>query len=189
MSTSDMSREMDWANALDACPVGMAGWKKFEDICTEILEYLFMPPLEKPIEQARTYSGVNRRDMVFPNRNIEAGNNNAEKNWHLLYKELDARMILFEFKNYDSMEIGHEEVSQSANYLTNTMGRLGIIIGTKLPNESAHRQRNTIFSNQKKVILFLTKENLKEMLDIKARGEEPSNFIVDLLESFYIQYE
>ena len=184
-----MSKETDLAKALDDCPVGNAGWKQFEDICTEILEYLFMPALEKPIEQAHTYSGVNRRDMVLPNRNIEEGNTQAEKNWHLLYRELDARMILFEYKNYNATEIGHEEVIQSANYLTQPMGRLGIIVGSKLPNESAHRQRNTIYSNQHKVILFLTKDHLKEMLDIKLRGEEPSNLIVDLVELFYIQHE
>ncbi len=184
-----MSREADLKAALDGCPVGSVGWKQFEDLCTEVLEYLFAPPLGKPIEQARTYSGVNRRDMVFPNRNVDEGQTTAEKNWHLLYRELDARMILFEYKNYDATEIGHEEVIQSANYLTKPMGRLGIIVGTKLPNESAHRQRNTIYTNQQKVILFLTKEHLKEMLDMKERGEEPSNLIVDLEELFFIQHE
>lgn len=184
-----MSRESDLAKKLDACPVGRTGWKQFEDVCTEVLEYLFMPPLSKPIEQARTYSGVNRRDMVFPNRNIDAGNTPAENNWHLLYSELDARMILFEYKNYDTNEIGHEEIIQAANYLTKPMGRLAIIVGTKLPNDSAHKQRNTIYTYDKKVILFMTKENLKEMLDIKERGGEPSDFIVDLEELFFIQHE
>lgn len=184
-----MSRETDLARALDSCPAGRATWKQFEDICTEILEYLFSPALAKPIEQAHTYSGVNRRDMVFPNRNVDGATTPAEKNWHLLFVELDARMILFEYKNYDATEIGHEEVIQSANYLTQPMGRLGIMVGTKLPNESAHRQRNTIYTNQRKIILFMTKEHLKEMLDMKARGEEPSNLIVDLVEAFYIQHE
>ena len=113
----------------------------------------------------------------------------TEKNWHLLYKEHDARLVLFEFKNYDVTEIGHEEIIQSANYLTNTIGRLGIVVGSKLPNESAHRQRNTIYTNYRKEILFLTKEHLKEMLDMKARGDEPSNLIVDLEELFYVQHE
>lgn len=189
MIISPMSKEADLTKALYDCPVGKAGWKQFEDICTEILVYLFSPALAKPIEQARTYSGVNRRDMVFPNRNLENGNTPAEKNWHLLYEELGARMILFEYKNYDTSEIGHEEVIQAANYLTKTMGNLGIIVGTKQPSDSAHRQRNTTYTNQGKLILFLTKDDLKEMLDIKARGEEPSNMIVDLVERFYIQHE
>lgn len=184
-----MSKESDLTKALDACPKGRTGWKQFEDICTEILEYLFMPALGKPIEQARTYSGVSRRDMVFPNRNIEIGSSLAEKNWHLLYCELDARMILFEYKNYDRQKIGQDEVRQAADYLTSTMGRLGFIVGTKLPSESAHRKRNTIFTERKILILFLTTDHLKEMLDMKARGDEPSDLIIDLEERFFIQHE
>lgn len=184
-----MSEEARLKKALDACPAGKAAWKQFEDICTEVLEHLFCPPLEKAKRQARTYSGVERRDAVFPNRNLEDGLTEAERNWHLLYMEHNARMVLFEFKNYDISEIGHEEIIQAANYLTNTMGRLGFIVGTKLPNDSAHRQRNTIYTNEHKLILFLTKDHLKEMLDIKERGEEPSNLLVDLVEIFYIQHE
>jgi hypothetical protein len=69
------------------------------------------------------------------------------------------------------------------------MGRMGIMICSKPPVDSAHRQRNTIYSNDKKVIIFLTKEHLKEMLAMKERGEEPSDLIIDLVEQFYIQHE
>ena len=61
--------------------------------------------------------------------------------------------------------------------------------GSRRSSGSAHRQRNTIYTNQQKVILFLTKEHLKEMLDLKERGEEPSYLIVDLEELFFIQHE
>jgi len=40
-----------------------------------------------------------------------------------------------------------------------------------------------------KVILFVTKENLKEMLFIKERGDDPADLIVDLVEWFYLQHE
>ena len=39
------------------------------------------------------------------------------------------------------------------------------------------------------MILFLTKDHLKEMLFIKERGEEPSDLIRDLVEWFYLQHE
>ena len=127
---------------------------------------------------------------MCPNRNITANDDASVKNWHHLYVELNARMILFEFKNYDATEIGHEEVNQTRNYLTTPMGQLAIMVCSKKPNESAHRQRNTIYSTgEKKVILFITKENLKEMLAMKERGEQPSDLIVDLVEQFYIQHE
>lgn len=174
---------------LDACPLGRAGWVQFEDLCTEILMFLFVPPLNAPTRQARTYSGVNRRDAIMPNRNFVANDSAETKNWHHLFLELNARMILFEFKNYDLTNIGHEEVNQTRNYMTTPMGRLSIMICSVDPVESAHRQRNTVFSAEQKVILFINKDQLKEMLAMKERGEQPSDLIIDLVERFYIQHE
>lgn len=178
-----MSQITDLVTRLDLCPVGERGWREFEDLCVEILEFLFVPPLVRPIVQPRTYSGTNRRDAVFPNRNFD-----EKHGWGLLLRELEARMVLFEFKNYGTTDIGHEEVIQTDNYLTQPMGRLAIMVCSKLPNHSAHIQRNTIYSRNRKIVLFLTKEHLKEMLFIKERGEDPSDLIVDLVERFHLQH-
>jgi hypothetical protein len=169
---------------LHACPGGQAGWHAYEDICIEILTFLFVPPLTKPKIQPRTLSGIDRRDAIFPNRNITRDNN-----WGQLYRELGARMILAEFKNFDSTDIGKEEINQARNYLTPTMGRLAIVCCNKIPNEAAHIKRNTIFSEEKKVILFLTPDDLREMMFIKERGEDPADLIIDKLEWFYLQHE
>ena len=179
-----MSHETDLIDRLNACGSGHEHWRSFENICTEILEYLFVPPLNRAISQPRTYSGTNRRDAVFPNRNFDERNN-----WGLLLRDLNARMVLFEFKNYDTTDIGHEEVIQTDNYLNEAMGRLAIMICSKIPDNGAHIQRNTIYSRSRKVILFLTKEHLREMLFIKERGEDPSDLLVDLVEQFYLQHE
>lgn len=184
-----MSQVTDFIQRLDSCPLGAAGWSQFEDLCTEILEFLFVPPLRPAQRQARTYSGINRRDAVLPNRNIAANDQLNSANWYHLFQELDARMVLFEFKNYDNTDIGPEEVNQALNYLTNPIGRFAILVCSKPPNNQAHIRRNTIYSNDNKVILFITKEQLKEMLGMKERNEDPSDFIMDLLELFYIQYE
>jgi hypothetical protein len=169
---------------LDACPAGLAGWAQFEDIGREVLEFLFCPPLIAPIIQARTYSGIDRRDAVFPNRNHGAGNH-----WGHLLAELNARMILVEFKNYDETEIGKEEVNQTRNYLSAPMGRLALMVVNKLPSRAAHIKRNTIFTQDGKVILFITAEHLKEMLYMKERGEDPADLVMDALERFYLQHE
>ena len=86
-------------------------------------------------------------------------------------------MILFEFKNYDASDITNEEVNQTRNYLNAPMGRLAVMICSKSPVESAHRQRNIAFTQEKKVILFITMEELKELLAIKERGEYPSDLL------------
>jgi len=179
-----MSESKKLVDKLLSCPPGYAGWKEFEDLCIEILRYLFVPPLSEPKIQPRTLSGIDRRDAVFPNRNFGATNT-----WGNLLQELNARMILFEFKNYDFTEIGKDEVNQTRDYMTEPMGRLAIMVCSKLPDDSAHIKRNTVFSSEKKVILFLTKDHLKEMLFIKERGEDPADLIIDLIEWFYLQHE
>lgn len=174
---------------LDACPLGSAGWAEFENVCTDILTYLFVPPLQNPHRQAKTLSQINRRDAIYPNRNNTPNGTANSKNWHYLYQDLDAKLILVEYKNYDATDIGPDEVNCALNYLTNPMGRLAILVCSKDPNHQAHIRRNTIYTNDKKVILFVTKDHLKEMLAMKERGEDPSDLIIDLIDLFYIQHE
>ena len=169
---------------LEACPAGHIGWVEFEKICIEILSSLFVPPLNAPIVQPRTYSGIDRRDAVFPNRNKD-----DDSIWGQLYQELGARLVLFEFKNYDATEIGKQEINQTRNYLTAAMGRLAFVCCNRLPNEAAHIKRNSIYSEEQKVIIFVTPDQLVEMLAIKERGDDPSDLIMDLVERFYLQHE
>jgi hypothetical protein len=169
---------------LDAVPRGVSGWKQFEDAGTDALKHLFVPPLADPIPQARSYSGIDRRDAIFPNRN-----HGIQNHWGRLLHELEARMVLVEFKNYDSEDVGKDEVNQTRNYLTKPLGRLALMVSTKEPNHAAYVKRNSIYSEDGKVIVFLTVERLKEMLYMKERGEDPADLIMDAIERFYIGWE
>jgi hypothetical protein len=169
---------------LDAVPPGISGWKQLEDVGTNALRHLLVPPLADPIIQARSYSGIDRRDAIFPNRNHDVPNH-----WGRLLHELEARMVLVEFKNYDTREVGKDEVNQTRNYLTKPMGRLALMVSATEPNHAARIKRNTVYSEDGKVIVFLTVQHLKEMLYMKERGEEPSDLIMDTIERFYIEWE
>jgi len=162
----------------------MGGCHAFETVCVDILTHLFVPPLCPPILQARTLSGIDRRDAIFPNRNFQGSNH-----WANLLHELNARMILFEFKNYDKSTVGKEDVDQACGYMREPMGRLGIIVTKTPPSQPALIRRNSVFNQSRKVILFITPADLIEMLNRKDLGKEPSDVIVDLLEAFYIQHE
>jgi hypothetical protein len=169
---------------LDAVPRGASGWKQFEDAAANALRHLFVPPLADPILQARSYSGIDRRDAIFPNRNHGVPNH-----WGRLLHELDARMVLVEFKNYDSQEVAKDELNQTRNYLTKPMGRLALMVSTNEPNHAAQVKRNSVYSEDRKVIVFLSVEHLKEMLYMKERGEDPADLIMDAVERFYIEWE
>lgn len=174
----------DLRTRLSGCPAGRKGWKQFEDVCIDTLKFLFVPPLREPHIQPRTRSGTERRDAVFPNRILD-----FNTNWGQLRHELEARMILFEFKNYDLETIGVEETRQTAAYMRRSLGRLAIMCCNALPDNGAHIKRNSVYSEDDKVILFVTTDHLLEMISIKERGGDPSDLIMDMLERFYLQHE
>jgi hypothetical protein len=178
LTSNDLRRQ------LDSCPPGETGWREFERIGVHTLAYLFVPPLRPPRIQAWTLAGAERRDAVFPNRERDPATN-----WGLLHADHGARMILTEFKNYDKSDIGPEEVAETSGHLRHTWGHLAIMCCSKKPTATAYRRRNTIYSEEKKLILFVTAADLIEMLDIKDRGEDPSDFIIDSVEDFYLQHD
>ncbi|MGY1844444.1 hypothetical protein [Modestobacter sp. SYSU DS0875] len=98
-------------------------------------------------------------------------------------------MVVFEFKNYAADPVGKDEVNQTRNYLTRTIGRLGIVISRTGFDGGAHIKRNSAFSEEGKVILLLTIKDIEEMLYMKERGEDPADLIMDAVERFYVEYE
>lgn len=168
---------------LDGCPSGLPGWRAYENVATDILAFLFVPPLSGPKPQARSFSGIDRRDAIFGNRNMT-----PDTIWGQLRIELDARMPLFEFKNFEA-DVGKDEVDQTRNYLTAALGRFAILCCRTRPSQQALLRRNHAFTQERKVILFLTDEDLREMLRMKESGSDPALFLMDLVELFYMQHE
>lgn len=169
---------------IQACPLGVPGWRTFEDVGTAALTHLFVPPLAEPTIQPRSFSGIDRRDAVYPNRNMT-----PDTFWGHIHAELKARLILVEFKNYDIHTLGKDEVDQTRNYLTKPFGKLGLICCRREPSKEALLRRNQVYTQEDKVILFITEDKLCEMLRMKERGEDAARLIVEMIELFYMQHE
>lgn len=180
---SELQKVHGLIKKLDNCPEGKDGWKTYEDICLEILSYLFVPPLGEPKVQSRRESGIDIRDAIFPNRN-----NN--ENWKFIRDDYDAKYIVFEFKNYseNGSEIDKHVLLQIDDYLKRTIGRFGIICSKKSPNNSGLEKRKDVFIEKNKLILFLNNEDLKEMLLRKHKKMDPSDVIIDLIDDFNLKF-
>jgi len=98
-------------------------------------------------------------------------------------------MILFEFKNYGKQKISPKDVNQVNTYLTMAIGKRGIICSSTPPSQNARTRRNSIYHQTEKVILFLSRENLKELTFRKERDEDPADLIMDMVELFYAEHE
>ena len=168
---------------LDDCPEGKNGWRDYEDICIKILSHLFVPTLEEAKIQSRRESGIDIRDAIFPNRS-------DDKNWKFVRDCYDARYIVFEFKNFSVKgdEIDKQVVLQIADYLKQTIGRFGIICSKKSPNNSGLEKRKDVYIENQKLILFVSNDNLKEMLLRKYKNMEPSDVIMGLIDDFNLKF-
>ena len=182
---TELDRVQLMISNLKNCPEGRIGWKKYEDICIEILIYLFVPPLKPPKIQSRTESGIDIRDAIFPNRN-------NHENWRFIREDYDAKYILFEFKNYSTdltgSNIDKNVVNQVRNYLKQTLGRIGFICSKKILVASGKEAQKQAYIEDKKLILFLHNHHLIDMLLKKYRNEESSDVIVDLIDEFNLSF-
>lgn len=166
---------------LESCPRGRRHAKRFESICVEILEYLFVPPLQKVIPQSRRSDGHEIRDAILPNKAYGYL-------WDALRREFDVKHIVVEFKNY-SKPIGKAEVSQLREYLTRkSIGRFGLVISRLEPSESALISRMDAYNQQNCLILFLNDNDLREMIEIRRLGKDPSIVIERMKEKFELNY-
>lgn len=166
---------------LTHCPAGREGWREFEEVGAEILAAAFCPPLKRPRLQVQTMSGLERRDALFSLRAVP-------HNWQELRHEFDANFLLCEFKNY-AEPFGKDEVNQTRNYLKKTVGRIGIIFSRKGPNDGAKKMRNSVYAEEKKVILFFDDHQLTELLRLKSARQDPLDLLQDAIDEFYISFE
>lgn len=168
------------------CPLGLEGWRQFEMICEKIFCYLFVPPLRTPRSQVRTVDGRDIRDIIFPNYNIYSNDL-----WGRLRSDYNARYILIDCKNYDAQDISKNEVIQLVIYLRNShgLGNFGILLCSKSPSESAiSQQRSEYGHSERHLIIFITKQNLIEMIDLKRNGQNPETLIEAIIETFEISF-
>jgi hypothetical protein len=166
---------------LAQCQPGQQDCHKFEDVCLAILTEVFVPPLKPPKRQSRTLNGLERRDALFPIRG-------AKRGWEEIRQDFDANFLLCEFKNYTE-PFSKDEVNQTRNYLKDTIGRIGLIFSRRGASESALRMRNIVYTQERKVILFLEDKHLVELLKMKEADKNPLDLIQDAIDEFYLSYE
>lgn len=166
---------------LESCPPGRRYAKRFEVLCVRVIEYLFVPPLQRVIFQARRADGHVIRDAMIPN-------NASSFFWSSLRSELDAKHIVVEFKNL-SKPVGKGEVLQLREYLARkSVGRFGLLISRLPPSPSALQAQRDAYGDQDCLIIFLADGNLQEMLELRSQGADPTSILERKKEEFELAY-
>ncbi len=164
-------------NRLQSISTGAENASTFQHTVLEILNFLFNPQLIDGKPEVRTIDGTERRDIVFTN-------DSDQTFWAYVRQEHSGIFLMFEAKN--TKEIGPAALNQTATYLGDRLGRLGFIVTRHKPDESATRKAFSIHndSNPRKIILFLTDNDLNIMLVMKSAGKEPMRHLQQLYRDF-----
>ena len=163
---------------------GKRGFRGFEEICIDILTYLFEDVLCEIKPQEYSNKEIFRFDAVA---RIKSGDKSDF--WSIVENNYNSRFILFEFKNYKEL-IGQTQIFTTEKYLYDkALRRVGIVISRNGANENALWAAKGCLRENGKLILNLCDSDLISMLKIKAKGEDPSDYLMKVLEELLLQLE
>src|SRR5262249_8255205 len=131
----------------------------------EIVNYLFNPELIDGQPEVRTIDGTERRDIIFTN-------DSDEPFWDYVRGAHDNIVLTFETKNTEELDLA--AINQTATYLGDRIGRLGIIVTRGALAENVSRKIFSVWNDSapnRKVILTLSDVQVIELLGCPLPSE------------------
>ena len=156
---------------LKATPTGREHAAAYQELVLEILNFLFNPELIDGQLEVRTFEGTERRDIIFTN-------DSDESFWGYVRTAHDGIFIMFEAKNTNDLDM--PEINQTATYLGDRIGRLGVIVTRQTPREAVQLKIFSVWNDSgpnRKVILTLADEQLRELLDLRCDEGSPTKWM------------
>ena len=134
--------------------------RKYEQLCLEIINYLFGEHLLDARPQSRTDDQLSILDIVYRV-------NPAHKFWETLTRDFRARAIVFECKNC-SGEIGPQQVYTTERYMSvGALRSICFILCRNPPHVHALLAASGAMRESGKLLVFISDNDLIEMLKVK----------------------
>ena len=173
------SRAKSLSSKLRTCPAGPSNWRKYEQVCIEILSFCLVPPLAPPLEQVETRDKLHKRDLIFQIPH-ELGDF-----WTYIITRFGLALI-FEFKNYKNA-IKENQLVISQKYIgKKKISRLGLIVTRKGLHANAQMAQEKIWNESAKMLLCLSDEDLNMMLQLKEDHDKPWKVIDNKIRKFLV---
>lgn len=174
-------RAVELRTALEGLPCGDKGWRDCEDLCVQILNFLFVPPLGVPRLQMRSDDGLDRRDAIY-----KIGH--GDPIWDSIKAECRTRFLVAEFKNSCSAPTQRDVESLQQYLFAGALRSFGCLCSRKKASESAVLARRRAWSESMKLIVLLTDDDLSEMLEMKVASERPAELIDAQVDDFLMLF-
>lgn len=157
---------------------GQASWSAYEKYCEDLLNFLFVPPLNLAIPQSRDDQHVNRRDYILPNYALDGGF------WQFMRGHYDAHYVVAEVKNL-SCSPGKREILQVANYLNaHGTGLFAMVLARREMDETARWICREQWVQHNKLIVGIHDEDVRQMVKTKSAGNDPAELVRQKIEDF-----
>lgn len=173
------NRGSELCEALKGIKRGRDSWPKYENLCIEILKYLFPNDLQGWHAQKRTDDNVSRYDFVCRVRPVT-------EFWNFLAGHLNSRYVIFEFKNYVG-KIKQGQILTTEKYLLERgLRRVAIILTRGGADKNAYKMMQGAMREYGKLMLVVDDTKLCRMLHMKEQGEDPTDCLFELADEFLL---
>jgi hypothetical protein len=176
---ANAKRYDEFKQRLAACPSGREHFNEYEEIGTELWQYIFADKLGTPKVQRTTTDRVQRRDSLFPNLRKSGF-------FDRVFIRFDADFIIVDFKNYGD-EINSDVIEEVSHYANRALGNLVIAVTRKGGGSAANTGQVRVLKDRNIAVLAVSDEHMLEMIARKERGEEPEDVLADLLDELLIK--
>jgi len=165
------------ARALESTPRGQEHWSAYQALCSDIVQFLFCPPLGEPMAEVSDQHKRNRRDIIMEN-------GVSDGFWARIRVTYEAHYIVADAKNY-TKPLKKEQILSVAHYLKpHGCGMFGLILSRAGPGPAATHAIKEQWIGSRKLILVLSDEDLMEMLSLKSQANDPELLLGQRIRDF-----
>lgn len=170
-------------NRLQACKSGKKHSGEYEDVCEEILRFLFEANyFNRLTRQHKTKDEHFRMDLIGALKINQNKEESMHPLWQLLVQHYNSHFVVFEFKNYT------KEIDQNLIYITekylydSALRNVAVIVSRKGFSKSAKFAAEGCLKEHGKLVFDIKDEDLIEMLNLKS--DKAADYLLEKLEEF-----
>lgn len=170
---------------LDALGTGRESFLKYEKLCVSILKYILGEYLALWEQQKTTEEDLYRFDMC-----CKIKNGVTQDFFDTICKYFSTKYIVFEFKNYEKL-ITQREIYTTEKYpYEKALRKVAIIISRNGADKHAEMAARGSLRESGKLIICLSDEDMKAMLQIKKEGERTTGeYLENILDDMLMRLE
>ena len=168
---------------LKDCDPGTTSSREYENICEDVLRYLFEANyFNRLTSQHKTTDKHFRMDLIGSLKISQNNDESMHPLWQMLVQHYNSHFVVFEFKNYT------EKIDQNLIYITEkylfdaALRNVAFIISRKGFSDAAKFAAEGCLKEHGKLILDVTQNDLIKMLE--SPEDNPADHLLEIMEDF-----